>query len=117
VEGNPGGPGRPRGSKNSFPRGTKQIMKGLLSGEFRDGDSGETAGLKVAKLIMDGLDGKVYQERIGPDDSITKISVSQAVFASCSSIEWSTRTRSKPRWLRRREPVASVSGSCCLRSQ
>jgi hypothetical protein len=38
-----GGPGRPRGSKNSFPRGTKQIMKGLLSGEFRDGDSGETA--------------------------------------------------------------------------
>jgi hypothetical protein len=81
VEGNPGGPGRPRGSKNSFPRGTKQIMKGVLSGEFRDSDSGETAGLKVAKLIMDGLDGKAYQERIGPDGSITKISVSQAVFA------------------------------------
>ena len=30
---------------------------------------------------MDGLDGKVYQERIGADGSITKISVSQAVFA------------------------------------
>jgi hypothetical protein len=81
VEGNPGGPGRPPGSKNVLPRGTKQIMNGLLSGELRDGDSGETAGLRLAQLIMDGLGGKVYQERIAPDGSITKVSVSPAVFA------------------------------------
>ena len=30
---------------------------------------------------MDGLDGKVYLERIAPDGSITKISVSRTVFA------------------------------------
>ncbi len=81
VEGNPGGPGRPPGSKNAFPRGTKQILNGLLTGELQDGDSGETAGLKIAQLIMDGLDGKVYLERIAPDGSITKISVSPTLFA------------------------------------
>jgi len=56
-------------------------LKGLLSGEFQDADNGETAGLKIARLIMDGLDGKVYQERIGPDGSTTKTSVSPAIFA------------------------------------
>jgi len=56
-------------------------MNGLLSGELRDGDSGETAGLKLAQIIMDGLAGKVCLERIAPDGSVTKISVNPLGFA------------------------------------
>jgi len=66
VEGNPGGPGRPPGSKDSFPRNSYKAMKELIAGRILKIMKDEE-GLAVQKspaeimadAILEGMQGKL----------------------------------------------------------
>jgi hypothetical protein len=61
VQGNPGGPGRPRGSKNMLPRGSRKMMKELFSGRItRDGQPVATI---MVDLFFQGMQGRVVLRR------------------------------------------------------
>jgi len=56
VEGNPGGPGRPPGSKNVFPPGTKLALKELMEGRLLA--DGKTAAEILVEALLEGMQGK-----------------------------------------------------------
>jgi hypothetical protein len=61
VVGNLGGPGRPRGSKNMLPRGSRKMMKELIAGRItRDGQPVATI---MVDLFFQGLQGGVVLRR------------------------------------------------------
>jgi hypothetical protein len=57
VEGNPGGPGRPLGSRNAFPRGTKEALKEMIEGRILK--DGKAAAEILAELIFKGMNGEI----------------------------------------------------------
>ena len=66
------GPGRPRGSKNAFPRGTRKVMKELVAGRIRaqikdeDGKDREVPISRIlVQLYFDGMQGKVILRQHG----------------------------------------------------
>ena len=56
MEGNPGGPGRPPGSKNVFPPGTKLALKELMEGRLLA--DGKTAAEILVEALLEGMQGK-----------------------------------------------------------
>jgi hypothetical protein len=60
VGGNPGGPGRPRGSKNVLPRGSRKTMKELIAGRIKQ--DGQPIRI-IVDLFFEGLQGKMVLRR------------------------------------------------------
>jgi hypothetical protein len=61
VQGNPGGPGRPRGSKNILPRGSRKMMKKLIAGRLTQ--DGRPIATIMVDLFFQGLQGGVVLRR------------------------------------------------------
>jgi hypothetical protein len=66
VKGNPGGPGRPPGSKDSFPRNSYRAMLEIIAGRIEkalENEKGEevnkTAAEVMADAIFDGMAGQL----------------------------------------------------------
>ena len=66
MEGNPGGPGRPPGSKDSFPRNSYRAMLEIIAGRIEkalENEKGEevnkTAADVMADAIFDGMAGQL----------------------------------------------------------
>ena len=61
VAGNPGGPGRPRGSKNMLPLGSRKMMTELIAGRLTQ--DGRPIATIMVDLFFQGLEGAVVLRR------------------------------------------------------
>jgi hypothetical protein len=66
VKGNPGGPGRPPGSKDSFPRNSYRAMLEIIAGRIekaleneKGAEVNKTAAEVMADAIFDGMAGQL----------------------------------------------------------